>query len=67
MSFIECRHPIPEKYSKIPRVTLKLDSFEFNLFGYFTRDEAEFEGLPLVPIETSLGYVSFTVGKEELP
>jgi hypothetical protein len=48
-------------------VTLKLDSFEFNLFGYFTRDEAEFEGLPLVPIETSLGYVSFTVGKEELP
>ncbi len=65
ISFMECRHPIPKKYCKLPRVTLILSSCEFNLSMYFAKYKSEFEGNPLVPIETSLGCVSFTAGEKE--
>ena len=64
MSFGDCRIPIPSKYSEIPKVTLSVNSMEFFLSVYFTKDEAEFKDVPLVPITTSLGYVSFSTEKE---
>lgn len=64
MSFGDCQLPIPIKYSEIPKVTLSVNSIEFFLSIYFTKDEAEFKDVPLVPITTSLGYVSFSTEKE---
>jgi hypothetical protein len=65
ISFMECRHHIPKKYCNLPRVTLRLSSCEFKFFMYFTKNKSEFEGKPLVPIETSLGFISFTTGEKE--
>ena len=61
MSIEDCRYPLPNKYSKIPNVTLDVDSLEFLLSVYFTKDKTEFDNVPLEPIATSLGYISFRV------
>lgn len=60
--FTYCRQPIPQKYSKIPkRITLAINSDNFILSIYFTRNEDDFDDNTLIPIKTSLGYLSFDV------
>lgn len=64
MTSNDCRCPIPEKYAEIPKVSFSVDTSEFFLSVYFTRDDAEFRGVDLVSIETSLGFLSFGVEKD---
>jgi hypothetical protein len=65
LSSANYRYPVPTKYQKMPRVVLSVDSDPFYLSFYFTRDFGEFRDVSLVPIRTSLGYLSLSADTEK--